>query len=102
MVPAHQGFEPDDAAGFDVDLRLVLQRKAVAFNRGYKFASENYALAGKLAERLVMKTDAIAAGIFRTVKREIGLHQQDVRSIQFLGIARNTDAGRDARGVPFA
>src|SRR5579872_899063 len=101
MIPAHQGFEPDNAAGFDVTLRLVMQGETAAFDGSHKFSTENYAVARKLVERLVMNANAIAAGILCPVKREVRLHEHSVRSVQLLDITRNPDAGRDARGVSF-
>ena len=93
MVPARQCFKPDNPAGFDVNLRLVMQGKAAALDGGHKFSAEDDALARVLVERLVMKAGAIAAGILCAIKREIGLHKHGIRSVQFLGVARNADAG---------
>src|ERR1700727_1455893 len=99
MIPAHQSFEPDNAAGFDVNLRLVMQGETPAFDGSHKFSTEDYALARNLVERLVMNANAIAAGILCPVEREVRLHQHGVRSVQPLDITRNSYAGRDMRGV---
>src|ERR1700688_2417624 len=101
MIPAHQGFEPDNAAGFDLNLRLVMQGEAAAFDGGHKFSTENYAVARKLIEHLVMNASAISAGILCPVKREVRLHEHGIRSVQLLDVTRNPDAGRDVRGVSF-
>src|ERR1700733_8419486 len=97
MIPAYQGFEPDNAAGFDVNLRLVMQGQAAAFDGSHKFSTEDYAVARNLVERLVMSANAIAAGILCPVERKVRLHEHGVRTVQLLGIKRNPYAGRDAR-----
>ena len=78
-----------------------MQGEAAAFDGSHKFSTENYAVARKLTERLVMNANAISAGILCPVKRQVRLHEHGVRSVQLLDITRNPDAGRDAHGVSF-
>ena len=74
MVPAHQRFEPDDAAGRYLHLWLVIQLKFVATQRGVDIRRDGYTLADFAVELARMEAIAIATVVFCLVEREIGLH----------------------------
>jgi len=60
VLPANQGFCPDDAAAERIDLRLVVQHQLVARQRAVQVAFDQQCLARSAVHVFLEKLEAVA------------------------------------------
>ncbi len=95
MPPAQQRFQPDDAAGSEFNLRLVMELELAALDRSTQFVGDDHAFPHLAIEIGAVKPDAIAAVLLGAIEREIGLNHHRVRPDRFRLVIRYADADRD-------
>ena len=80
-------------------LGLVLQGEAAALDGRHQFPAEDSRVRTPLGRTPCHEHRRDCGRHLLRDERKIGLHQHRVRSVQLVGVARNADAGRDARGL---
>jgi hypothetical protein len=91
VPPAHERLDARDAAGRDLDLRLIDEEQLVRVERVAQLGLELQTRDGTRPHVLAVDDAAVAAGGARFVQRETGGAQQLVREAAVVGEDRDTD-----------
>ena len=92
VLPAHERLDAGDAAGREVDLRLVVQDQLVALERAAQLGDQRQPLARVAVARRVVGLEA-GARLLGLVHRDVGALQQRVG----VGAVLRAERGADAR-----
>ena len=95
IVPAHQRFDADDAAGGEADLRLVMQHELPLGDGAAQARLERQPLHGAALHVVRAELVRVAARFLGAVHRAVGVAQQRLRVGAVVGIERDADAGGD-------
>src|SRR5882672_4142520 len=95
VMPAHQGFDPDDAPAGEHHLRLVVHFQLVLFQREPQLVLQFNAVGGLPGHGGGVELEAVAAVGLDTVHRGVGVAQQDVELFAVARINARPDAQRD-------
>ncbi len=99
MAPADQRFQADHKAGFQVDLRLIMQLELVVADGSLQGDTQPDTAQGGAVHIRPVKLVALSAGLFRLIHGGIGIAHQFVRVFGIIGEQGNPDAGRDSGGI---
>ena len=100
VVPAQQHFQPDDAARFQIDLRLVDQAQFLALDGLAQRGVQQHLLEGFFGHVLAVEAESVAALLFGAVHRRIRVAHQHIRGLSVLRVHADTQAGAHRNFVP--
>jgi hypothetical protein len=93
-VPAHQRLDGHDAVGPAVHLRLEIGHELVVLHCAAQMSFEQQALQRRLVQRTAEELEAVAARVFRVVKRGIGVLEEFLDGLPVLREHADAHAGR--------
>src|SRR3954453_1794347 len=76
LLPAHQGFEADHIAGFEIEDRLMEETKLAAIERAIQRGLDREPMSDALVHRFVVDGEAVAAGVLGAVHRRVRVAQE--------------------------
>src|ERR1700722_9905476 len=94
MIPAQQGFQPDDATRIQLDLRLIQKLKFVAPGGAAQLIGKYNAFLDLMIEIGAVETEAVAAVLLGPIKREVGLDHHGLWAGNVRLVARNSGTAR--------
>ena len=93
VLPAQQRLDPDQAAGRQIELRLVTQAELVPFQCPTQLAAEHPTRLRAPVHLRFVEGVAVLAAFFRLVHRGIGLFEQGRHVTAVVGEHRDADTG---------
>ena len=99
MLPAHERLHAGQAAGREIDLRLIVQAHLAALDRGAQLGRDRDTVADLDVERVAVEAEAVAAVFLGAIEREVGVDHEGVGRRDLGPIEGDADARRDAHLV---
>ncbi len=100
IVPAQQRLDALDAAGCDIDLRLIVQHELLLIECDAQLVLEREPL-GNVAMHLQLIVQILLAGLFRLLQRRLGALHQGVTVLPIDGVPRQPGLEGSTDGTPF-